>query len=299
VLRVSYRPDRSAEQIAAELHFVSHLAETGVRVARPVPSHRGNPYEAVAADGTTFIAVSFVRGRGMRVPDNGYRYRDDAPIEEYFSNWGRVLGQMHAGAKMYTPPAHIARRPDILDLLDFEPVEERVPADLPRIRDKLSALLDELRVLPRDCESYGLIHGDFNDGNFTVDYSNGDITVFDFDDCCYGWFAYELACAWEGGVGRTMFEDLARRKSFMDNYFDVLLSGYVECNRLPDVWLDRIPLFLRVVQMQELLYFLPYRHVPDDDIQAGLRYKARCVEEDIPWLGFFDAIYSPERPFKL
>ena len=39
----------------------------------------------------------------MRVPDNGYRYRTDAPIEEYFQNWGHVLGQMHALTKDYHP----------------------------------------------------------------------------------------------------------------------------------------------------------------------------------------------------
>ncbi|MBN1247533.1 MAG: phosphotransferase [Anaerolineae bacterium] len=299
VLRVSYRPDRPLGQIEAELDFISHLADQGVRVARPVPSRGGRLVEAFETGALTFIAVSFERGRGMRVPDNDYRYREGAPIEEYFRDWGRALGQMHAGARTYIPRAGLQRRPDLLELLDFEPVEDRVPGDLPQVRQKLSVLLDELRGLPRDSDGYGLIHGDFNDGNFTVDYSNGDITVFDFDDCCYGWFAYELACAWEGGVGRTMFEPLAERRGFMDRYFDVLLAGYAEHNRLPTAWLDRVPLFLRVVQMQELLYFLQYWHGPDEEIQAGLRYKIRCVVEDIPWLGFFDAIYCPERPFRL
>ena len=65
---------------------------------------------------------------------------------------------------------------------------------------------------PKIADSYGLIHNDFNDGNFTVDYDNGDITVFDFDDCCYFWFMYDLACAWEGGIGRVMFRPLAERR---------------------------------------------------------------------------------------
>ena len=96
-----------------------------------------------------------------------------------------------------------------------------------------------------------------------------------------------------------MFAPLAERKAFMTDYFDVLLAGYAEFNALPDSWLDRVPLFLQVVQMQELIYFLRYWRRADDEIQAGLRYKIRCVEEGIPWLGFFDPIYSPERPFRL
>ena len=299
VLRVSFRPDRSLAQIQAELDFVNYLAESHVRVSYAVPSRRGNLVEVFRSGEAVFAVVSFVRGAGMRVPDNGYRYRDDAPISEYFRNGGRVLGQMHARTKTYAPDGGRVRRPDLLEILEFEPLAERVPARLPRVRDKLSALLRELRALPTGRDGYGLIHGDFNDGNFTVDYTNGDITVFDFDDCCYGWFVYELACAWEGGVGRTMFRELAERKAFMDSYFALVLEGYTLENTLPDAWLERIPLFLRVVQMQELLYYLQYIDEDDEEIQAGLRYKIRCIEDDLPYLGFFDPIYAPARPFCL
>ncbi|MGC9347744.1 MAG: phosphotransferase enzyme family protein [Anaerolineae bacterium] len=299
ILRASFRPDRGPEQIRAEVHFVDYLARSGVRVAYPVPSRPGNLMETFRCGEILFTVVSFIRGRGMRVPDNGYRYRDDAPIEEYFRNWGEVLGQMHRCAKSYVPAEGGGRRPDLMEILDFEPVDERVPAPLQGVREKVVALSSELRALPRDRDGHGLIHGDFNDGNFTVDYSNGDITVFDFDDCCYGWFAYELAAAWEGGVGRVMFRGLAERKAFMDRYFALVLEGYERENTLSEAWLARLPLFLRVIQMQELLYYLRYFDDPDDEIQAGLRYKIRCVEDDIPYLGFFDPIYSPERPFCL
>ncbi len=95
ILRLSYNPDRPVEQIQAELHFINHLAEGGVRVSLPILSEHGNLIEVLPAAGIPFIAVSFVKGRGMRMPDNDYRYRVDAPIEEYFQNWGQVLGQMH------------------------------------------------------------------------------------------------------------------------------------------------------------------------------------------------------------
>jgi hypothetical protein len=38
---------------------------------------------------------------------------------------------------------------------------------------------------------------------------------------------------------------------------------------------------------------------PDEEIQAGLRYKIGCIEEDIPHLGFFDDIFQPDNPFAL
>jgi len=157
----------------------------------------------------------------------------------------------------------------------------------------------ELHALPKDIDSYGLIHNDFNDGNFTVDYDNGDMTIFDFDDCCYFWFMYDLGCAWEGGIGRTMFRPLAERQDFMARYMEHVLTGYTRENTLSEAWLARLPLFLRLIQMQELMHYAQYLDEPDEEIQAGLRYKIRCIENDIPYLGFFDDVFSPENPFEL
>ena len=49
-----------------------------------------------------------------------------------------------------------------------------------------------LDSLPKDDDCYGLIHADIHQGNFFVD-ENDNITIFDFDDCHYHWFAYDLA----------------------------------------------------------------------------------------------------------
>ncbi len=297
VLRISYRPDRPVERIQAELHFVNYLAEGGVRVSRPVPSVNGNLLEVIPAGEIPFIAVSFVQGRGMRVPDNGYRYREGVPIQEYFQNWGQMLGQMHRLTKTYQPLSEAVRRPEwhVWEYYNGFPYGDKLPA----IQRKYERLIAELHALPRDVDSYGLIHNDFNDGNFTVDYDNGDITVFDFDDCCYFWFMYDLACAWEGGIGRAMFRPLAERRAFMDRYMDCVMAGYTRENTLSDEWLARLPLFLRVIQMQELMHFAQYLDEPDEELQAELRYKIRCIEEDVPYMGFFAPFYSPETPFAL
>lgn len=297
VLRISYNPERLADLIQAELHFILYLADGGVRVSTPVLSEHGYLLEVIPAGGIPFIAVSFVKGRGMRVPDNGYRYRAGVPIEEYFQNWGQMLGQMHRLVKTYQPISAAVKRPDWFAWEETQgfPYGERLPV----IQEKYKQLIAELRGLPKDRDSYGLIHNDFNDGNFTVDYDNGDITVFDFDDCCYFWFVYDLACAWESGIGRTMSRPLAERQAFMDHYMEQVMIGYNRENTLSDVWLARLPLFLRLIQMQELTYYAQYLDEPDEEIQAGMRYKIRCIENDIPYLGFFDSVFNPEKPFAL
>ncbi len=295
ILRISYL--KPMDQIRAELHFLNYLAENGVRVSRPIPSLRGNLIETWEAQGICFVIVSFAKGEGMRVPDNGYRYRQDAPIEEYFRNWGSTLGHMHALSKHYQPVGPSTVRPEWFERAPPSRIDERVPERYPLVRQRFHDLLAQLRALPRDKDAFGLIHGDFNDGNFTVNYSNGEITVFDFDDACYFWYVYELACAWESGVGRTMFHPLADRMAFMDHYFAQVLEGYHQYNTLSDEWLERVPLFLKVVEMEEVLHYIPRIDDLEQDVRARLDFKIACVERDLPYLGFFDPLYSPDRPF--
>lgn len=58
---------------------------------------------------------------------------------------------------------------------------------------KLKSLENTIASLPKDAQSYGLIHNDFHPYNFHI--NNDDITVFDFDDSIYGWFALDIAIA--------------------------------------------------------------------------------------------------------
>jgi Ser/Thr protein kinase RdoA (MazF antagonist) len=107
ILRISYREDRTLELVQAEIDFVNYLAGHGVRVSRVLPSLDGNLMEVIQVDGCRFLAVSFEKARGMRVPDNQYRYRAGAPIEEYCQNWGQFLGQMHRLTRQYVSPDRV------------------------------------------------------------------------------------------------------------------------------------------------------------------------------------------------
>ena len=300
ILRISFTPERTLEQIQAELHFVNYLSENGVKVSKPVPSKNGNMIETIQAKGIPFHIVTFIKGKGIRVPDNGYRYRTDAPIEEYFRNWGQILGQMHALTKNYHPESSVILRPEWFDLHKSRlGMVTQLPDRLHRVQAQIQFLLDELKSLPRDKDSFGLIHGDFNDGNFTVDYTNGDITVFDFDDSCHFWFMYEIASAWEGGIGRAMFRGLNERKSFMEYYMEQVMEGYNRQNSLSDEWLERLPLFIKLIQVEEFLHYSQYLNEPDDELQGELNYKIKCIENEIPYMGFYSDIYSQEKPFSL
>ena len=302
ILRASFRPDRPLGQVQAEVHFIDYLAEGGMSVSRAVPSEDGNQVESLSAGAERFIVVAFEKAPGMRLPDNGYRYREGVSIDEYFRNWGRALGKMHALTRKYVPPRPDLRRPTWLQMHPSSGVDRVVPDEMPVVKEKLKAMLAGLGKLPTPADAYGLIHADFNDGNFCVDYTNGGITVFDFDDACYGWFAGELADAWNGGVGWTMSQsDPQKRRDFMQRYMEQVLLGYARENPPDPSWLDSLPFFLKVIEMDGLMCRLGYaadNELPLED-EGEVKYLIRCIEEDIPYRGLYDPIFSPADPFSL
>lgn len=304
ILRVTFKTDRPLNQVEAEVDFITYLSDHGVRVSKAVPSNRGNPVEALQVNGQMFIIVSFEKARGMRVPDNHYRYREGGTLEEYCQNWGQILGQMHRLTRQYVPRSPARTRPNWVDLYPPGRIRSCIPPAWTVIHRKFSELFSRLSALPKPPDAYGLIHADMNDGNFCVNYENGDITLFDFDDCSYGWFVYELASAWEGFMGRAMFQpEPAKRKELMDHYFEEILKGYQRENSLDAFWLEQLPLFIKVIEMESLVGRMEYwqndgPEIPPED-QGEVDYLIHCITHDIPYMGLFDAVFSPEHPFSL
>ena len=95
VLRISSTGDRSENDYLAETDFVHYLAENGAPVADVIPSVNGKLVEVVDNDGARDFVSFFEYAKGMLLCDNGYRYREGVPLEEYFYNTGKTLGKIH------------------------------------------------------------------------------------------------------------------------------------------------------------------------------------------------------------
>jgi len=303
VLRISFRSDRTHAHILAEVDFVHYLFEHGAPVCPPVASRDSNLVERFSVSGKELYAVVLLKAPGIRLPDNGYRYREGVPLTEYFTNYGKTLGLLHRLSKSYIAPANDIRRPDWVQTMRDEMIASYLPVDKTVLRGVLIGICEQVLALPQTKESYGLLHADFGDGNFAIDYSNGQITVFDFDDCAYGPFMYDLADAWTKGVGWAQFERTPEaRRERMNDYFNSVLSGYATENTLPVDWEDTLPLFVKVVEVEALLG--EYQRAmangePVDEADEALAYRIKCLEDEIPFMGFFNSIYSLDAPFCL
>ncbi len=298
VIRIAFLADRDRKDYLGELEYVRYLFEHGGSVSNVVSSRKGKLLEEITFGDRTFWISVFVRAKGQGLADNHYQYREGVPITEYYYNAGKVLGKLHQLSKNYTP---VHRRYSFTDKYNAESIERLIPASLPLLKEKLLALLQTLNGLDKSPECYGMVHFDYNDGNYAIDYTDGQITVYDFDNACYCWYMFDLASLWLSGVGWIQFEsDADRRRKFMEEYFATALAGYRSETKLDNAMLEKLPLFIQVNQVEAIMdAFEVMRGIGEEpECDEELSYRIKCVEDDIPYMGLFHEMYSCEAPFE-
>ena len=271
VLRISSTGDRTENDYLAETEFVHYLAKNGAPVADVIPSVNGKLVETVE-DGKAQVFISlFEYAKGMLLCDNGYRYREGAPLEEYFYNTGKTLGKIHELSKGFVPTAG-HRRPDYFDKYNMEYINRLILDTYSVLKKAIATRLEKFHKLPNDSQNYGLVHFDYSDGNYHIDMTNGNITVFDFDNCMYCWYMFDLANLYLHGEGWFRYEsDPAKREAGMQNYFNTILKGYKSETSISDNLLNQLPLFIDMVLIENII----------DEFECAAREGEELDYEDI------------------
>ncbi|MDO4459836.1 MAG: phosphotransferase [Clostridia bacterium] len=269
VLRISDTGDREEESYLAETEFVHYLAQNGASVADVHPSVKGNFVEKTEFKGREAYVSLFDYAKGMLISDNGYEYREGAPLSEYFYNTGKTLGKIHELAKAYHPEH---KRMDYSDKYNMPYINTLIPDEYAELKKAISKRLDTFSNFTGNEENYGLVHFDFSDGNYHIDMNSGDITVFDFDNCMYCWYMFDLANLWTHGIGWIAYnEDREARRKFMEEYFDTVLEGYRSETALSDDELSKLPLYIDMVLVENIV----------DEFECCLRAGEELDYEDI------------------
>ncbi len=271
ILRIAHSLHRSPSQTEAELDWLRHLKAHQVRVAGPLASERGAWVEVLPArDGSCFSAACFEKAAG-RHP----RRADWTP--ELFEQMGRLMGHMHRLARTYTPQA--ARPHWHAEQINF--AARYLPPGNQAVIEQHNQLLEHLLALPTTPEQYGLIHQDMHSGNFFI--HEGQITLFDFDDCAYGAYAYDIAMA--------LFYILphhctAQEIPLARNFLQPFLQGYHLENDLPLNCLAHIPAFLKLREID--LYVAIHRSLDLNDLDAWcasfMDGRKEHIEAGLPYL---------------
>lgn len=275
ILRISHSGRRTKDMLQAEVDWVNYLGSSGVSVSMPVPSLSGDLIESVDAEEEEYYVTSFRKAKG--------RLADVTNKEEwnpaFFQRWGQLIGKMHAATKRYTVnegyrPQWSKEHPDLLNMRQ----EELAPV----IALKYEKLLANLLEWKKNEDTFGLIHNDFHQGNFFVE--NGDITVFDFDDCAYYWFANDLAVSfyhayWQSTSFNPDYND------FSIEFISSMLEGYSKETTLHKDILCQIPVLLKLREM--FLYTLFTKKWDKENLEGWQEYALQNlkhnIEHDVPY----------------
>jgi Ser/Thr protein kinase RdoA (MazF antagonist) len=278
---------------AAILGWMGYLAEHGGSVTRPLRSEAGAFLETIEDGSATYIATVCERAPGVLGEELPADAWSDALIEEL----GRATGQMHAIAGTYMPADDSLRRPAWNEIGNCFNPTGLLDDSQAQVRARLAEVVDRVNAFPRTEEGYGLIHADLHGANFFVDVDSGAITVFDFDDCCYGWYAMDIAMAlFDTLVVHPRADEAAFARGFMENY----LSGYNRERRLSHFWIERIPDFLKLLEIG--VYAQVYwQHDPDDTeswVGKFMPNRRERIEQDVPYvdLPFGEIVPEGDQP---
>ncbi len=217
VLRV-HRPGYHTRQaIASELHWMMALrADAGMQTPRPLQGGNGEMIQTLSlSGGERRFAVLFAFEEG-RQPD------EEEDLEGWFEQLGRLAARCHSHACNWVPPADFSRLTWDADTILQTDAHWGDWRRAPGVSGSLARILDEAqKILHARLESYGkrrdnfgIIHADMRLANLLV--HEGQVKLIDFDDCGFGWFAYDFAAA------ISFFEDSPRVPGLFSNW----LKGY-------------------------------------------------------------------------
>jgi Ser/Thr protein kinase RdoA (MazF antagonist) len=278
ILRVTHVSHRSLADVDAELEFVSFLKANGAAVSEPVGlAHDqviGN-IEKVEQVGE-FVCCQFVMAEGRLVSQADWQ----RPL---FESWGQSIGQFHQLASQYQPVGtkRFDWRADAN--LDFG---SRIPSSETKIHGWADLHLRALRALPTAPDFYGLIHCDAHAGNFFL--LDSGLTFFDFDDCCYQWFVFDVATILFGAVLRPWVGDSAKnREAEAKNFLSAFLDGYSKAFNVPAFMLEQMHLFLKLRELS--LYAVIHSQMDVNNLEEDFPIKVMKgrqarLEADLPFL---------------
>ena len=264
ILRLYRRGWRTKQDIDFELELLAFLHEQNMAIAYPIARKNGSfTTELAAPEGNRYAAVfSYAPGRAVNEKLNTRQSR----------SLGEVLATLHE--KMDDFQSNFSR-PALSNeyLLDYS-MEAIAPlfgyrhSDINYLLHQIEqakATLAELKLATK-APTYGVCVGDVHSGNahFT---DLDEPTLFDFDQCGYGWRAFEIGKFMH--ITHAWNIDSSARQAFLD--------GYQAIRPLSAVELASIPVFTKVahiwvmgINCQVAGEVVPYGHFTDEWFKTKL-----------------------------
>ena len=225
ILRISHHHWRSHSEIDFELKLLDFLHQRHLPVAYPISTLDNALYVTIPAlEGDRYAAL-FPYAEGS-VP-----LGDLNPTQSEI--FGATLGKLHDTGSDFTygAPPKALNLEYLLDnsLNTILPFLQEYSEDWDYLQQKADKMKEQLVDLPQEAPYWGICWGDPHSGNahFT---SDDNITIFDFDQCGYGWRAFDIAkflhVSLSAGISRKV------RDAFFEGYRQIQSLTEEELNCL-------------------------------------------------------------------
>ena len=234
ILRVSHHHWRSRSETHFELELLDYLWKQDIPVAHALRTKDHQlSVEINAPEGTRYAAL-FTYAPGQ-VPIGDVNFDQSYTL-------GTTVARVHQASEQFCTDHD--RSPLTLEyLLDrsveaIAPFLQGRPEDLGFLQTSANQIRSQLADFPKTLPLWSVCWGDPHSGNahFTPE---GDVTLFDFDQCGYGWRIFDIAkflqVSLQAGLGRRS------RDAFLD--------GYQGVSPLTDWEKYALPAFTQVAQI--------------------------------------------------
>ncbi|MFD3270738.1 phosphotransferase enzyme family protein [Paenibacillus dendritiformis] len=232
----NYKP---YEEQLEEVSWTNALYREGVGVAPVIPSCRGQIVELMPPK--DIIVVVYKAAPGIHLP----RAEWNADV---LAELGRQIGRMHRITQSYEANHRLHHLGDWHDQEEYN-FAQYIPAEETAIRAIAANVLAEVKKLPRERATYGLIHGDLWLENILVDRGSS-LTMIDFQDCEKHYYMYDLAVPLYSAL-EFSFAGAGNIRDYGNSIANALIEGYQEEHTLNPEMLKQLPLFLKLKEIFE------------------------------------------------
>ncbi|RCW40641.1 phosphotransferase enzyme family protein [Paenibacillus prosopidis] len=204
---------------------------------------------------------------------------------QLIQNWGKITGEIHQLTRQYSPPLGSNSRPSgIVESNQLLNSINVLQEQDPYVVKQYYTVKKQIEELSKN-NHYGLIHNDNHHGNFRVD-REWKITLFDFDECAYFWFANELSIPLYDATMDKCRLEVSRnnpiRSEYIKEFFTSFIEGYSQKYTVDDGLLKQIPIFLKIRDITR--YILMKDMFRDNEgLQQHLIELRKTIENELPF----------------
>jgi len=244
-LRVHRKGYHDLEELNSEHVWTSSLSNAGLLVPEAVVTRSGEAYKTVSfLNSSEYRYVGLVKWIEGTILNDLILDLEEKDVSDVYESLGKVVAKFHKATIAWEKPKDFKRHSfDTDGFLGSNPFWGRfweAQNATTREREKLSLIRNNitkiLSKLPRDINSFGMIHADLHSQNVLIQGKS--LSVIDFDDSGFGWYGFDLAVAiWDR-------LDFTATGCHFDIAYKSLIRGYLEERPNAKDIIETIPTFL-------------------------------------------------------